>query len=84
MGKYGKGTFCLPLIYGAKEPCPWTNIVDDVPVPLSLDVHQHDLLQGYEKNPERLKESSVIILGWISDIDDFLHLANNGVAGCEN
>lgn len=31
--------------------------------------HQLKLLKGYEKNPEKLKENSLVIEGWISDIE---------------
>lgn len=30
--------------------------------------HQHKLLQGYEKNPQKLKQNSDILVGWIQDI----------------
>ena len=32
--------------------------------------HQHQLLQGFEKNKEKLQENSKIIEGWIADIED--------------
>jgi hypothetical protein len=31
--------------------------------------HQLKLLKGYEKNPEKLKESSAIIVSWLEDIN---------------
>lgn len=31
--------------------------------------HQHKLLQGYEKNPQKLKQNSEILIGWIQDIE---------------
>ena len=31
--------------------------------------HQHQLLQNFEKNKEKLEENNKIILGWISDIE---------------
>ena len=31
--------------------------------------HQYQLLQGFEKNKEKLKENSKIIKGWIADIE---------------
>lgn len=34
--------------------------------------HQYDLLQGFEKNPEKLKETSAIILGWVDTLDKIL------------
>ena len=34
--------------------------------------HQLKLLQGYEKNPEKLRENSDIIRGWISEVQECL------------
>jgi NAD(P)-dependent dehydrogenase (short-subunit alcohol dehydrogenase family) len=34
--------------------------------------HQYKLLQGYEKNPQKLKENSEIIDSWIHDLDQIL------------
>lgn len=34
--------------------------------------HQYHLLQGYEKNPQKLRENSAIIQGWIKDVDTIL------------
>lgn len=36
--------------------------------------HQLELLKGYEKNPEKLKESSAIISSWLEDIDNLLRI----------
>lgn len=36
--------------------------------------HQLKLLQGFEKNPQKLKENSDIIRGWMRDIDDICAL----------
>ncbi|SDN90754.1 SDR family NAD(P)-dependent oxidoreductase [Acetanaerobacterium elongatum] len=36
--------------------------------------HQCHLLQGYEKNPQKLRENSEIIQGWIKDVDTILSL----------
>ncbi|MEG0547377.1 MAG: SDR family oxidoreductase [Coprobacillus sp.] len=35
-------------------------------------IHQYDLLQGFEKNKEKREDSSVIINGWIQDLDNLL------------
>ena len=37
-------------------------------------VHQHKLLQGYEKNPEVLRENSQVILQWISDLQTVIDM----------
>lgn len=34
-------------------------------------MHQIDLLKGYERNPDKLKENLSIMNGWIHDIDEF-------------
>ncbi len=34
--------------------------------------HQKELLKGYEKDPEKFKEYSGVIEGWIKTIDDFI------------
>jgi NAD(P)-dependent dehydrogenase (short-subunit alcohol dehydrogenase family) len=36
--------------------------------------HQYKLLQGFEKNPERLKENSQVILNWISDLQTVIDM----------
>lgn len=38
--------------------------------------HQYQLLQGFEKNKEKLRENSHIIKGWISDIECLLNGEN--------
>ncbi|SHI12957.1 NAD(P)-dependent dehydrogenase, short-chain alcohol dehydrogenase family [Sporobacter termitidis DSM 10068] len=36
--------------------------------------HQHKLLQGYEKDPKKLKENSDIITGWVRDLESALSM----------
>jgi NAD(P)-dependent dehydrogenase (short-subunit alcohol dehydrogenase family) len=36
--------------------------------------HQYKLLQGFEKNPQKLKENSDIIMGWIKNIGEICGL----------
>ena len=36
--------------------------------------HQYQLLQGFEKNPQKLKENSDIILGWIHTAQEILKI----------
>lgn len=40
--------------------------------------NQHTLLQGWEKNPQKLEENSRAISGWIRDIDEFVSGITNG------
>jgi hypothetical protein len=35
-------------------------------------LHQYKLLQGFEKNPDKLKENSDIIMGWADLLDKIL------------
>ncbi len=37
-------------------------------------VHQHKLLQGFEKNPQKLKENSAVIEGWIENVEQICGL----------
>lgn len=36
--------------------------------------HQHKLLQGFEKNPAKLKENSAVIEGWIENVESICGL----------
>ncbi|WP_127192934.1 hypothetical protein [Paenibacillus anaericanus] len=36
---------------------------------------QHKLLQGYEKDPQKLQENSGFIISWIEDLDKILSLS---------
>ena len=36
--------------------------------------HQHKLLQGYERNPQKLKQNSDIMVGWIQDIEQICNI----------
>ncbi len=40
----------------------------------SYYVNQYKLLQGWEKNKDKLKENSMIIMGWIKDIENILKI----------
>ena len=37
-------------------------------------IHQHKLLQGYEKNPQELEKNSRIILEWVSEVQSVIDL----------
>jgi len=37
-------------------------------------IHQHKLLQSYEKNPEQLKESSQAIMEWVDELDKTIRM----------
>ena len=35
-------------------------------------LHQHKLLQGFEKDPKRLEENSQVILGWANELQSII------------
>ena len=45
--------------------------------------HQIDLLKGYEKNPDKVKENSSIMIDWINTIDKFIELRVKIVNQCD-